>query len=261
MTVNNQGHIFQSGDQTTTCIFTALLDLDGSRVRADPLFSMQITEYYIDCLICLKSIWSSHFRFGGVATQSLKSAHPSPWKHSVLPKGYLVRACTLKLSLSLSLCKSEISVCTLVWVICLRLSTHLQNILHGHLWVTERSHERESKRESECVRARICIQSVESMMCLALSLLCRSVQRALVSGGWSQEEAAEMDMDSRAPYCAEHTLTAPFWQHAHPSTNELVWEGSEVSVRTPRWAHRPFPRLEGQPGLFSLGYALCSADS
>lgn len=56
MTVGNQGHIFQSGDQTTTCIFTALLDLDGSQVRADPLFSMQITEYYIDCLICLKSI-------------------------------------------------------------------------------------------------------------------------------------------------------------------------------------------------------------
>lgn len=255
MTVNNQGHIFQSGDQTTTCIFTALLDLDGSWVRADPLFSMQITEYYIDCLICLKSIWSSHFRFGGVATQSLKSAHPSPWKHSVLPKGYLVRACTLKLSLSL--CKSEISVCTIVWVICLHLSTHLENILHGHLWVTERACEGEQKREC----ARICIQSVESMMCLALSLLCWSVQRALVSGGWSQEEAAEMDMDSRAPHCAEHTLTAPFWQHAHPSTNELVWEGSEVSVGTPRWAHRPFPRLEGQPGLFSLGYALCSADS
>lgn len=42
-----------------------------------------------------------------------------------------------------------------------------------------------------------------------------------------------MDMDSRAPYCAEHTLTAPFWQHAHPSTNELVWEGSEVSVGNP----------------------------
>lgn len=56
MTVNNQGHIFQAGDQTTTCIFTALLDLDGLQVRADPLFSMQITEYYIDCLICLKSI-------------------------------------------------------------------------------------------------------------------------------------------------------------------------------------------------------------
>lgn len=70
-----------------------------------------------------------------------------------------------------------------------------------------------------------------------------------------------MDMDSRAPHCAEHTLTAPFWQHAHPSTNELVWEGSEVSVGTPRRAHRPFPRLEGQPGLFFLGYALCSADS
>lgn len=111
MTVNNQGHIFQSGDQTTTCIFTALLDLDGSRVRADPLFSMQITEYYIDCLICLKSIWSSHFRFGGVATQSLKSAHPSPWKHSVLPKGYLVRACTLKLSLSPSLPVQEWDLC------------------------------------------------------------------------------------------------------------------------------------------------------
>ena len=237
MTVNNQGHIFQSGDQTTTCIFTGLLDLDSSWVRADPLFSMQITEYYIDCLICLKSISSSHFRFGGVATQSLKSAHPSPWKHSVLPKGYLVRACTLKLSLSL--CKSEISVCTTVWVICLHLTTHLQNILHGHLWVTERACEGEQKREC----ARICIQSVESMMCLALSLLCWSVQRALVSGGWSQEEAAEMDMDSRAPHCAEHTLTAPFWQHAHPSTNELVWEGSEVSVGTPRWAHRPFPRL------------------
>lgn len=42
-----------------------------------------------------------------------------------------------------------------------------------------------------------------------------------------------MDMDSRAPHCAEHTLTALFWQHAHPSTNELVWEGSEVSVGTP----------------------------
>lgn len=37
-----------------------------------------------------------------------------------------------------------------------------------------------------------------------------------------------MDMDSRVPHCVEHTLTAPFWQHAHPSANELVWEGSEV---------------------------------
>lgn len=25
-----------------------------------------------------------------------------------------------------------------------------------------------------------------------------------------------MDMDSRAPHCAECTLTAPFWQRAHP---------------------------------------------
>lgn len=39
-----------------------------------------------------------------------------------------------------------------------------------------------------------------------------------------------MDMDSRAPHCAERTLTAPFWQRAHQSTNELVWEGSEVSA-------------------------------
>lgn len=39
-----------------------------------------------------------------------------------------------------------------------------------------------------------------------------------------------MDMDSRAPHCAERTLTAPFWQRAHPSTNELVWEGGEVSA-------------------------------
>lgn len=96
---------------------------------------------------------------------------------------------------------------------------------------TESIRRKERERGSAC--ARICIQSVESMMCLALSLLCWSVQRALVSGGWSQEEAAEMDMDSRAPHCAEHTLTAPFWQHAHPSTNELVWEGSEVSVGNP----------------------------
>lgn len=43
-----------------------------------------------------------------------------------------------------------------------------------------------------------------------------------------------MDMDSRAPRCAVHTLTAPFWQHSHLSTNEMVWEGSEVSVGTPR---------------------------
>lgn len=57
-------------------------------------------------------------------------------------------------------------------------------------------------------------------MCLALSLLCWWVQRTLVSGGWSQEEAAEMDMDSRAPRWAEHTLTTPFWQRAHPSANE-----------------------------------------
>lgn len=149
MTVNNQGHIFQAGDQTTTCIFTALLDLDGLQVRADPLFSMQITEYYIDCLICLKSIWSSHFRFGGVATQSLKSAHPSLWKHSVLPEGYLVRACTLKLSLSL--CKSEIFVCTLVWVIRLHQSIHLQNILHGHLWVTERASIKGRETERVCM--------------------------------------------------------------------------------------------------------------
>lgn len=150
MRVNNQGHIFQSGDQTTTCIFTALLDLDSSRVRAEPLFSMQITQYYIDCLICLKSIWYSHFRFGGVATQSLKCAHPSPWKHSIPPKGYLVSVCTSKLSNFLW--KSEISVYTLVWVMCLHRSTQLQNILHGHLWLTERWRMRgRSKRKRVCV--------------------------------------------------------------------------------------------------------------
>lgn len=78
MTVNNQGHFFfQSCDQTTTS-FTSRFDLDASRVRAEPLFNMQITQYYIDCLICLKSIGSSHFRFGGVGTETLKSAHPSP---------------------------------------------------------------------------------------------------------------------------------------------------------------------------------------
>lgn len=70
-----------------------------------------------------------------------------------------------------------------------------------------------------------------------------------------------MDMDSNAPHCAVHTLTAPFWQRAQPSTNELVWEGSEVSVGAPRRAHGPFPRLEGQPGLFSFACALCSTDS
>lgn len=51
---------------------------------------------------------------------------------------------------------------------------------------TQRRKERKGKRregrgKKKC--ARICIQSVESMMCLALSLLCWWVQRALVRGG------------------------------------------------------------------------------
>lgn len=135
MTVNNQGHFFfQSCDQTTTCVFTSRFDLGASRVRAEPLFNMQITQYYIDCLICLKSIGSSHFRFGGVGTETLKSAHPSPWKHSVPANAYLERVCTPPTVLW----KSDIFVWTLVWVTCLCRSTHLQNILHGPLWVTER---------------------------------------------------------------------------------------------------------------------------
>lgn len=38
MTVNNQGHIFQSGDQTTTCIFYSAARPWRSRVRAESPF-------------------------------------------------------------------------------------------------------------------------------------------------------------------------------------------------------------------------------
>ena len=116
---------------------------------------MQITQYYIDCLVCLKSIGCSHFRFGGVVTQTLKSAHPSPWKHSVPPEACLVSACTL--NPSTVLWKSHIFLCTLVWVICLCRSTHLGNILHGPLWVTERWCMRErAKQLCLCVCVPVC---------------------------------------------------------------------------------------------------------
>lgn len=217
---------------------------------------MHITEYYINCLICLKSIWSSHFRFGRVATQSLKSAHPSPWKHSALPKGYLVRPCTLKLSFSL--CKSEVFVCTLVWVMCLHLYTHFENILHGYAWVRGGgAQEGEGKRDSVW-RTHICIQSVETMMCLALSL-------GYIGLWWVGAEARRKlprwIWTPGLPTVPSAHWRPLFWQHAHPSANELVWEGSEVSIGTPRRAHRPFPRLQGQPGPFSFSHALCFTDS
>lgn len=66
MTVDNQGHIFQSGRPNNYLPFffspsfffpsRAPLDLDALGLEHKPLFNMQITKYYIDCLVCLKSI-------------------------------------------------------------------------------------------------------------------------------------------------------------------------------------------------------------
>ena len=96
MTVNNQGHIFQSCDQTTTCIFTALLDLDVLRVRAEPLFKMQITEYYIDCLLCLSQFDPAILDLARLRHNPSKSAHPSLRNHSVPPKPYFVKSVHFK---------------------------------------------------------------------------------------------------------------------------------------------------------------------
>lgn len=154
MTVNNQGHIFQSGDKTTTCIFYSVArPWQYTGLEQTPLFSMQITEYYIDCLICLKSIWSSHFRFGG-GCDTIPQKCPSI---SVKAFGSPLRL--LRVWSHLSLYKNKIFVCTIVWLTCLHLSICVHLIPLGHLWGAQRAEEGENLwRKIKCVHASVSSQ-------------------------------------------------------------------------------------------------------
>lgn len=132
MVVNNQGQIFQSGNQTTTCIFTALLDLDCtlgySRPPSLACRSQNITS-------TASSVWSQF----DPAILGLAGLRHNPSKeHINLLESILVMPYTCSVRVKPCPCDTMKSfVFTFVVVTCSHICTSLYFVLHGHLQVKQ----------------------------------------------------------------------------------------------------------------------------